>query len=304
MFQLLIFVSKALLFFPFSLRHQGLMARLSSNHNGLLHIAALYARLFLSQSASPRQTDTTSGVYLAVVSEYGLQQYFYLRGVNYTMAGVGNPGRAYYLEVFGGTGADALVADVPASSHSPGSPVQTRTQNGGRNQLWTMLPVGAGVLLLVEGILFAQCGERSGVGRAGLLHAVGDQDPEWTLNFGSNQQWIPMTQTAGSSITYDFTVESLTHLRFTGAHHQPNAQGQVFLINAPGPDYTSTASAFTEVFPIDGNGNFSIDATKFLESESQTIPQNAVAVLEDGNGYVSAMDARQRQQSTTADSMA
>jgi hypothetical protein len=259
-------------------------------------LQALYAPLFLSQSASPGQIDTTPGVHLAVVSEYGLQQYFYFRGVNYTMAGVGNPGRAYYLEVFGGTGADAFVADVPASSHAPGSPVQAWTQNGGRNQLWTMLPVGAGGTPVGGGYFYLRNVE------SGLVLDVpayskqpGTEIQQWTLNYGSNQQWIPVAQTSGSTITYEFTVESLgvdqngTHLRFTGSHHQPNTQGRVFLINAPGPDYTSTASAFTEVFPIDGNGNFSLEATKFLEYESQPIPQNAVAVLEDGNGYVSAM---------------
>jgi hypothetical protein len=39
-------------------------------------LQALYSPLFLSQSSSPGQIDITPGVRLAVVSEYGLQQYF------------------------------------------------------------------------------------------------------------------------------------------------------------------------------------------------------------------------------------
>jgi hypothetical protein len=257
-------------------------------------LQALYGPLYLSQSASPGQIDTTPGTHLAVVSEYGLQQYVCFRGVNYTMSGVGNPGHAYFLEVFGGTGPDALVADVPASSHAPGSPVQAWTQNGGRNQLWTMIPVstaaGGGGDYYLRNV------------ESGLVLDVpayskqsGTEIQQWTLNYGSNQIWIPLAQVAGSLITYQFSVQSLgvdqngAHLRFTGSHHQPNTQGQIFLINAPGPDYTSTASPWTDVFPIDGNGNFTIDATQFIESGSDTIPQNAVAVLEDGEGYVSAM---------------
>ena len=256
----------------------------------------LYEPLFLSQSASPGQIDTTPGVHLAVVSESSLQQWFNFRGVNYTGAGVGNPGRAYYLEALGGTGADALVADVPAFSHAPGSPVQAWTQNGGRNQLWTMLPAGSGSTPNGDGSYYLRNVE------SGLVLDVpaysklsGTEIQQWTLNFGSNQQWLPAAQTQGSTTTYSFTVEPLgvdqngTHLRFSGSHHQPNTKGQVFLINAPGPNYTSTASAFTELFSIDGNGDFSIDAAKLLEFESQPIPQNAVAVLEDGNGYVSTL---------------
>jgi hypothetical protein len=259
-------------------------------------LQVLYEPLFLSQSASPGQVDINPGVHLAVVSAYGLEQYFYFRGVNYIGAGVGNPGRAYYIEVFGGTGADALVADVPASSHTPGSPVQAWTQNGGRNQLWTMIPVGAGGTPVGSGYYYLRNVE------SGLVLDVpayskqsGTEIQQWTLNYGSNQQWIPVAQVQDSLTTYSFTVEPLgvdqngTHLRFIGSHHQPNMQSQVFLINAPGPDYTSTASAFTDVFTTDANGNFSIDAAKFLEFESQPIPQNAVAVLEDANGYVSAM---------------
>jgi hypothetical protein len=43
----------------------------------------------------------------------------------------------------------------------------------------------------------------------------------------------------------------------------------VFLINARA-NYTSTASAFTSTLSLDGNGNFSIDATKFLVKEDRS----------------------------------
>ena len=258
-------------------------------------LQALYSPLFLSQSASG-QTGAPQGTHMAVVSESSFGQWIIFQGVNYTMAGVGNPGRAYYLMAFDGTGADALVADVPASSHAPGSPVQVWPQNGGRNQLWTMIPVGAGGNPVGVGYFYVRNVE------SGLVldvpaysTASGTAIQQWTLSFGSNQTWIPSVQAEGQPPRYNFTVEPLgvdqngTHLRFIGSQHQPNSQGQVFLINAPGPDYTSTASAFTDVFTIDGNGNFSIDAAKFLEFESQPIEQNAMAVLEDGQGYVSAL---------------